>query len=319
MKARVLRRPIRMAGLFTIFALAASLSGCGSTSGTRLGTEPNIGLDDTQVYSTQTRSIIGVEALYRALRKADYILLGEVHEDPQHHELQRLLLHEIVRDGRRPAVVFEMFDRREAKVIASSVQRSPRDPDAIAAAVRWSKSGRPAWRLYRPIVDTALAAGLPIEAGNISRTTLSDIVIVNGWHGIDRHILNAYGMPNLLPEDAERRLRNSLLITYGKAPRQVVTNMLREQRLRQASLADAMLTGNPGDGAVLIAGREFVRLDYGVPRYLRFREPETEIASVAFVDTAEFDPDAMSADGTTPRHDYIWLLPSSTAGRVMRR
>ena len=53
--------------------------------------------------------------------------------------------------------------------------------------------------------------------------------------------------------------------------------------------------------------------------YLRFHEPETEIASIAFVDTTEFDPDAMSAEGTTPRHDYIWLLPSSTAGRVMRR
>ena len=316
MEAWAVRRLIRMVGLTAIFVIATSLSGCSSTSGSGIGAEPDIDLEDARVYSTRARSIIDVEELYQALRKADYILLGEVHEDPQHHELQRLLLREIVRDGRKPAVVFEMFNRREAKVIASSVQRSPRDPDAIAAAVHWSKSGRPAWRLYRPIVDTALAAGLPIEAGNISRTTLSDILIVNGWHGIDRHILNAYGMPNLLPEDAEQRLRNSLLVAYGKAPRQVVTNMLREQRLRHASLADAMLSGNPVDGAVLIAGREHARLDYGVPRYLRFREPETEIASVTFVDRAEFDPDTVVADGTTPAHDYIWLLPSSMAGRV---
>lgn len=318
------RNDLRRTGVLLLSAalvsVTACLLGCGGVTIGGIAADRVDGLHGAQVYSTRQGYIIEVDELVQSLREADYVLLGEVHDDPQHHALQHLLLNEIVRDGRKPAVVFEMFTRSEAPLIATTRRRSPDDPDAIASAVHWTKSGRPDWALYRPIVDTALAAGLPIQAGNVSRNALRDLIVLNGWQGIDKHILDAYGMPDLLPHDAEQKKRQSLAEENGGnlPPRQVVENVLREQHLRQASIADAMLAGHSGDGAVLIAAREYADLDYGVPRYLKYREPDTAIASVAFVDTSAFVAGRHAADGFAPAHDFVWLVPSSATSDTAR-
>jgi uncharacterized iron-regulated protein len=312
-------------GVMAVLSVPA-LSGCATTTpliqSSLQDSIPEATRDSVRaggIYAARTGTWIDPEALYSRLRAADYVLLGEVHDDPTHHDLQHRLLQEILREGRRPAVVFEMFNRRDAGVIASAIRQSPDDADAIAAAVNWDESGWPDWQMYKPIVDTALLAGLPIEAGNISRTELKHIVFGRGWQSFDKRILDAYGMFDPLPEEAEARLRQTLLHAHGgEMPEELVTSLFLAQRLRDANLADAMLAGNDGDGAVLIAGREHARLDHGVPSYLRYREPGTGIASVTFMDEGSFEDAFRGPDAARPAHDFVWLLPSSEvdAGRT---
>src|SRR5262245_58173308 len=46
-----------------------------------------------------------------AAARADFVLLGETHDNPDHHRLQLELLEAMVRAGRRPAVALEQLDR----------------------------------------------------------------------------------------------------------------------------------------------------------------------------------------------------------------
>ena len=51
------------------------------------------------------KEFISEEALSAKLGKADYVLLGEVHDNPDRHRLQALLLKKIVDSGKTPALV----------------------------------------------------------------------------------------------------------------------------------------------------------------------------------------------------------------------
>lgn len=296
-------------------ALAAMvLQGSDELPGGRGDATPSLGSSSGQVYSTRARDRISVSELYRQLRGADYVLLGELHGHPVHHALQRQLLQETVRDGRKPTVVLEMLDRKDAGAIAiaTAIRQSPREPDPIADAVDWKGSGWPDWRLYRPILQTALDAGLPIAAGNISRTELMQVIVGNGWEALGERTLRTYGLLQPLPPKLEQSLRATLDTAHGDLPDSVVDGMLKAQRLRDAGLAETMLARNQGSGAVLIAGREHVRQDYGVPHYLRYREPDATILSITFISADDLHPSTTTREDILA-FDYLWLLPGSDA------
>jgi hypothetical protein len=56
------------------------------------------------VYATRERQFIGVDALIDRLGTTSFVLLGEAHDDPLHHAMQRYVLAGIAAVGRKPAV-----------------------------------------------------------------------------------------------------------------------------------------------------------------------------------------------------------------------
>jgi uncharacterized iron-regulated protein len=93
--------------------------------------------------------------------------------------------------------------------------------------------------------------------------------------------------------------------------------MARVQRLRDAVMADSLIAADAatGDGAVLIAGREHVRTDRGVPWYLRKRGVAG--AGIVTLGIFEVQPGQTTwraslpegADGRKPLFDYVWFTP----------
>src|SRR5438094_4333458 len=111
------------------------------------------------------------QALDAAVQSAHFVLLGETHDNPDHHALQARLVR-VASQGRKPAIVFEMLDVGQQQALDAA----PRTSEALAEAVNWSRSGWPDFSLYRPIFDAALAAGLPIVAGNFTKAQMNTIV-----------------------------------------------------------------------------------------------------------------------------------------------
>jgi uncharacterized iron-regulated protein len=64
---------------------------------------------------------------------------------------------------------------------------------------------------------------------------------------------------------------------------QLRDGLVRAQRLRDATLADAAL-GKLDQGVVFILGRGHARRDVGVPLYLAARRPGTRVLSIGFVE-----------------------------------
>jgi len=175
-------RPARDVGRLALLATALAL-GCARLGGAP-ATEPEpwlawrapLAREDVlvgRIYDTGTRRFVTPEDAIERASRADLVLLGEKHDNPDHHRLQAWLVDALARAGRRPAVVFEMVARDRAGALASALEAHPEDPDALGAALDWAQSGWPDFALYRPIFAVALASRLAIVPGDLSRAELS--------------------------------------------------------------------------------------------------------------------------------------------------
>ena len=244
------------------------------------------GTDESIQHSTELDNIVS------ELTNADYILLGEVHGTAEHHQWQSRILEWIAHRHRYPSVVFEMFDREDAEVILATAKQHPNNADTIAEVIDWDRSGWPDWELYKPVVESALFNNMPIIAGNFSRKEAMQLVLQKTEGKTDIDILSIerraeLGLDHDITENDARKLRQKLLAVHEMKDETMIEAMLLAQKVRDAVLAESLMSNNTGAGAVLIAGREHTRQDYGVPHYIRTREPEAKIVSIIFATPAD--------------------------------
>lgn len=229
-----------------------------------------------------------------SLRNTRFILLGEVHDNPEHHRQRAELLRQLLADGRPTRVVFEQMDRASDAALAAAT----RDPEAVADAGRLDRDGW-RWPLHRPLVEAALAGGAAISGGNFDRD-LARRVVRQGIAAAPADLRTAV---DAVPWSAaqDETVRAAIEDGHcGALPADRVAPMALVQRLRDAALAQAMLrAGEPR--VVLIAGNGHVRSDLGVPHYLRAAGvAPRDIVAVGFVEEGDA---AMPFDlqGATPR------------------
>jgi uncharacterized iron-regulated protein len=263
-----------------------------------------------RIWDVAAARFVGARALETRLAAHRYVLLGEKHDNADHHALQARLLRALVDAGRRPATAFEMLSTDRAAAIARQLAVGPRDPDALAEAGGWQRSWGD-FRLYRPIVEVALDAGLPVVAANIPGAT-ARAVTRGDTSTLDPVLRTRYALDRPPPPDVlAAMIRNLRDAHCGLLPERLVDGMVAAQRARDAQMAAALLDAD-ADGAVLIAGAGHVRRDHGVPRYVRLRAPDADVVSVAFVEVraARTAPaEYAGAWGGALPFDYVWFTP----------
>jgi uncharacterized iron-regulated protein len=265
-----------------------------------------------RVWDVAAARFIDASALPPRLSRARFVLLGEKHDNPDHHRLQATLVRALAAAGRRPAVAFEMLDTSQAPALARHLAASPRDAAGLGDAVGWNTSGWPPWPEYEPVARAALDAGLPILAANLPAAVISAVARGNRA-ALPASLVTAHALDRPLAGDAQAAMAAEIRDAHcGHANPAMVTNMITAQRARDAYMADTLLSAG-SDGAVLIAGTGHVRQDRGAPMYLRARLPAVTIATVAFV---EAQPEATKPDDYAARFgapslpfDYVWFTP----------
>ncbi|RJS18008.1 hypothetical protein DRW03_25970 [Corallococcus sp. H22C18031201] len=251
--------------------------------------------------------------LRESLRAARFVLLGERHDQPDHHQLQAELVRALAKDA-HPALAFEMLDTAQAPAVADALAHAPGDADALARAVDWERSGWPAWSLYRPVFVAGLEAKLPIVAANLPRAQVRQLV-KEGPTALEPALRERLGLDTPVPEDEERAVRAELDRSHcGQLPEAMMGPMALAQRARDAFMADRVLAAATEAGAVLITGNGHARTDRGVPAHLARRAPRTAVRSVALV---EVSPDARHPQDYAPLfdtaripYDYVWFTPA---------
>lgn len=264
-----------------------------------------------RIWDTRAGRFVTAEQLVAGLVRAHYVLLGERHDNPDHHRVQAALVRALLAAGRRPAVAFEMFTADDARPIARHLAAAPRDAAGLAAAVDWKRSGWPDWAYYEPIAQAALDAGLPIVAANLAPATVRALA-AGDRSALPAGLAARHALDQPLPDGGEAALASELYDAHcGHVPMTRMNGMVLAQRARDATLADGMLTAVP-DGAVLIAGAAHVRTDRGVPAYLRARAPGASIAAVAVLEVREGwtrPRDYAAAYGGRLPFDWVWFTP----------
>jgi uncharacterized iron-regulated protein len=259
-----------------------------------------------KIWEPRAARFVAPEAVYAALAAADYAILGEKHDNPDHHALQARCLEAVVARGRRPSVAFEMIDSDQQPALDAFLAHGG-GAAGLGAAVEWDKRGWPSYRTYAPIVEVALAHRLAITAANMP---LSEVrAIVKG--GLDPETARRLHLDAPLPQERAAELREEMRAAHcGQLPESMLEPMALAQRARDATMAERMRAQPPP--VVLVAGDGHARTDRGVPAYL------PRALSIAFleVEAGVFEPKPAP-------YDYVWYTPRATdedpCARPLRR
>jgi uncharacterized iron-regulated protein len=205
------------------------------------------------------------------LRDDAWVLLGEVHDNAQQHELRLAALQRAFASGWRPAIAMEQFDREHQADIDRARREQPGDAqhviDAAAPAANRAGGGWN-WTFYKPFVELALRYDVPLIAANLSNADTSRIVR-GGYPAVfGAAEITALGLDMPVAPDVQAAQEREIDIGHCHAlPRSIWPRMAQAQYARDAVMADALRRGGER-GVVLLAGNGHVRRDIGVPRRL---------------------------------------------------
>ena len=191
-------------------------------------------------------------------------LLGEVHDNPELHRVRAAALRDALARGWRPAIVMEQFDlERQADIERARRER----PDDAQHVIDQAGGGGWQWPDYRPVIALALANGLPLLAGNLSRAIASRLARED-YAVLGPERLAAWKL-DAPPDDAWQSAQEHEIDLghCGALPRRLWPALARGQFARDAAMAH-LLAQHAARGAVLLAGNGHVRRDLGVPRWL---------------------------------------------------
>ncbi len=271
-----------------------------------------------RIWSTGDRKFITRSDLIARLAIRDYILLGETHDNPDHHRLQGWVITKVVRYDRKPAIIMEMIDNDQAGELATYMAdvRARRQKQAAAnfgKALRWEERGWPEWKIYQPVAQSFFTARLRVYPGNPSKEEITSIR-KNGFQKLDKNRKKELN----LDKGFLLSVQNAMKVELSKShcdlmPFSALEPMANIQRYKDAILADNLIKGSKKWGSVLIAGSGHIRNDRGVPYYLKKREPEANIITLSFieVEAGNNSPDE-HIPATTERKaavDYVWFTP----------
>lgn len=248
-----------------------------------------------RVWDVRAGAFVSAEAMLERAARSRHVILGETHDNPVHHRLQRSALEAIAARGGRRALAMEQFDSEHQAAIDAAQGRGA-DAESLADAGRFDRKGW-GWAMYRPLVEFAVTQGWPLVAANLSRGEARAIVAEPARSGLPP------------PEPALRAALERDLIEghCGHRPDEKrLAGMVEAQRARDALMARRL--GAEPSGTVLIAGNGHARKDVGVPHYLKGDAPIS--IGLVEVESAQLEPrHYLTGFATQASFDYLWFTP----------
>ncbi|WP_455211994.1 ChaN family lipoprotein [Kaarinaea lacus] len=284
------------------------LGGCHSIS--REATPSELSLSDHdlvgKIWHVKSKQFVDKLQLLNDIVGQEYVLLGETHDNPVHHNYQAWVITQLKMRGRNMSVAFEMLTPEQDQALAKiQIQTA----DQIFDAVQWENTGWPNRALYKPVFVAALDAGYAIHAANIDRQELNQI-IMQGEKSLPENIKTQLHA-NPLSEESEELLRTGIVESHCQMlPDSMVPAMMLGQRVRDAAIANSVVTNKAKDGIVLIAGSGHTQKN-GVPGFIRSVDNSAKIFTMAWmeVDKRLSNPEDYSEYWGTEElpFDYVWF------------
>ncbi|MBB4844182.1 putative iron-regulated protein [Paucibacter oligotrophus] len=237
---------------------------------------------------------ISRDELLQRMRRSDFVLLGEQHDNPDHHRARGALLREL---GQPARVVAEHLPSPAELRLKPGDELLSELSQAGFAAKQWQ------WPMHQPLFTGLAQADQVLLGGNIP-LELARRLAREGRPAMPAELL-ALSDPAPLGSSSQARLEADLIQGHcGQLPGSRLAGMVWAQRGRDAAMALRMLQAaeQGAKPAVLLAGNGHVRLDYGVPQLLAEQQRQSRLLSIGFV-----EPGAPTAGA--PYH-YLWISPA---------
>ncbi|MGV8843272.1 MAG: ChaN family lipoprotein [Pseudomonas sp.] len=211
-----------------------------------------------QIFELSSGQPLTAQQLIERLARAPRVLVGERHDNPDHHAVQLWLLQALATQRAQGSLLLEMLTPAQQNPLdALRVRLNSGQPVAdLPAALAWDKGWD--WALYGPIVRHALAQPYPLLAANLDRAQVLQIY---------RQRPELSGSHSTVPAVRNALLEQIRLSHCGQLPESQLPAMLAVQQQRDRRMAEALLAAP--QPSLLLAGAFHVRRDLGVPLHLR--------------------------------------------------
>lgn len=244
-----------------------------------------------QIVELRTGAQLTPEQLLERLVVAPKVLVGERHDNPDHHALQLWLLRALAAQRPQGSLLLEMLtpdqqvkvDQARAAIAAG---QAPQDMfDALAWQPGW------AWSLYGPLVQHALRQPYPLLAANLER----------------REIMQIYTQVPQLQGQAStaQPVRVALLQQIRQShcnllPESQLPAMLAVQQQRDRRMAEALIAAP--EPSLLFAGAFHARRELGVPLHLQDLGAAKGVQVLILAE--------VGSQITAASADFVWYTPA---------
>jgi uncharacterized iron-regulated protein len=239
-----------------------------------------------------TAAVSQVDAFVEAAEDQDIVILGEMHDNPEHHANQA----RIVEALKPEALVFEMIPQ-EREDLVNELRAKGASRDEIAESLNWDESGWPPFEHYAPILEAAPEARIFGGGQPEAEVRRAMVEGAAGPFGPDAAI---YGLSEPLSGEEQAARERQMAEAHCEAvPQEMLAGMVEAQRFRDAGLADAALwarTMTGGGQVVVITGNGHADLERGMPKKLRTADPDVTIVSLGQLESAPPEDAAVPYD-----------------------
>lgn len=244
-----------------------------------------------QIVELRTGARLTPEQLLTRLAAAPKVLVGERHDNPDHHALQLWLLRALAAQRPQGSLLLEMLtpdqqvkvDQVRAGIAAGQA------PQDILGALSWQPGW--AWSLYGPLVQHALRQPSPLLAANLER----------------REVMQIYAQVPQLQGSASTAepVREALFEQIRQShcnllPESQLPAMLAVQQQRDRRMAEALLAAP--EPSLLFAGAFHVRRELGVPLHLQDLDAAQGVQVLILAEVGS----QVAAESA----DYVWFTPA---------
>ena len=243
------------------------------------------------IIEIKTQKTLSVDELIEKIKRANYILLGEFHDNASHHQLRGDLILRL-NQSKQIVVVEYLLAGKEVQFSGSTLE-------SLHTAGFNSKAWP--WLIYGPLFEQLRISQRPIVGSNLDRSISK--AIFSGENNPIPSSLKVDYQKSSLSAPAMAALEQDLIEGHcGKLPPAYLKPMMLEQRLTDISMARVLLERSSG---ILLAGNGHIRKDYGVPQVLKAVAPHQSVVNIAF--TEDDGLDSKTVANYRDRYDYVWL------------
>lgn len=274
-------RARRVSRTITLLSLAVLLASCSAAHEARLADEATAcrpEIVDQEITDDAGREI-GLVSLVAAARRADYVLIGEVHTDAHHHAAKLKILKPIVAQGGQRSLLLEMLDPSHDPILEAYVERGMPSAE-LEARLRWGERGWPLWDAYFALIEEARRHRVTIRGANIPGDLIPYVTLYGGL-AFPRRLRREIGLDADAPFLVDRSALREIVGAAHGSDEAATERLVVAQYAKDAFMAHRLVEA--GRGSVLIAGNNHVQDSIGIPAHILRRDPTAEILSIGMV------------------------------------
>lgn len=228
------------------------------------------------------------QQLVTQLAAAPKVLVGEQHDNPDHHALQLWLLRALAAEREQGSLLLEMLNPNQQAAVdqVRAATAAGKPPTDLYAALGWQANWD--WGLYGAIVGYAVRQPGPLQSANLDRSEILQIYAQKPSLG---------GAASTAPEVREELLEQIRESHCGLLPESQLPAMLAIQQQRDRRMAE-QLRDAPRP-ALLFAGAFHVQRNLGVPLHLQDLAAESGTLVLVLAEAGK----TVTAD----QGDFVWF------------